>query len=67
MKVEDALRDRHEDRFDVVGLEDSRLLDANALSAHYLERIRAIELIAKDAGHSVPTLTLSWVLRNPAV
>ncbi|MBB3159011.1 L-glyceraldehyde 3-phosphate reductase [Microbacterium proteolyticum] len=46
---------------------DSRFLDASALTDDYLERIRGIEGVAREAGLSIPQLAVAWVLRDPVV
>ncbi|MEV7828242.1 aldo/keto reductase [Microbacterium enclense] len=46
---------------------DSRLLDASALTNDYLERIRGIDGVAREAGLSIPQLAVAWVLRDPVV
>lgn len=46
---------------------DSRFLDASALTDDYLERIRGIDGIAREAGLSIPQLAVAWVLRDPVV
>lgn len=46
---------------------DSRFLDASALTDDYLERIRGIDGVAREAGLSIPQLAVAWVLRDPVV
>ncbi|WP_295783644.1 aldo/keto reductase [uncultured Microbacterium sp.] len=46
---------------------DSRFLDASALTDDYLERIRGIDRVAREAGLSIPQLAVAWVLRDPVV
>lgn len=46
---------------------DSRFLDGSALTDDYLERIRGIEGVAREAGLSIPQLAVAWVLRDPVV
>lgn len=46
---------------------DSRFLDASALTDDYLERIRGIDGVAREAGLSIPQLAVAWVLRDTVV
>lgn len=46
---------------------DSRFLDSSALTDDYLERIRGIDGVAREAGLSIPQLAVAWVLRDPVV
>ena len=45
----------------------SRFLSAEKISDDYLERIRGIDVVAKERGQSIAQLALSWVLREPLV
>ncbi|WP_431074329.1 aldo/keto reductase [Microbacterium phyllosphaerae] len=46
---------------------NSHFLNGSALTDSYLERIRGIDRVAKDAGLSIPQLAIAWVLRDPVV
>ena len=46
---------------------NSHFLDGSALTDSYLERIRGIDRVAKEAGLSIPQLAVAWVLRDPVV
>nr|WP_314845161.1 aldo/keto reductase [uncultured Microbacterium sp.] len=46
---------------------NSHFLNGSALTDGYLERIRGIDRIAKDANLSIPQLAVAWVLRDPVV
>jgi len=46
---------------------NSHFLNGSALTDSYLERIRGIDRVAKDAGLSIPQLAVAWVLRDSVV
>jgi L-glyceraldehyde 3-phosphate reductase len=45
----------------------SRFLSPDRISAEYLERARALDVIAKERGQTLAQLALAWVLRQPLV
>ncbi|MFG6443810.1 aldo/keto reductase [Microbacterium sp. P06] len=45
----------------------SRFLTGSALTDDYLRRIRGIDVVAREAGLSIPQLAVAWVLRDPVV
>jgi L-glyceraldehyde 3-phosphate reductase len=46
---------------------EGRWLNADNIDETYLQRVRALNEIAKDRGQTLPQLALSWVLRVPEV
>jgi L-glyceraldehyde 3-phosphate reductase len=46
---------------------DSHFLNSSALTDDYLRRIRGIDVVARDAGLSIPQLAIAWVLRDEVV
>ncbi|MFC5502003.1 aldo/keto reductase [Lysinimonas soli] len=44
-----------------------RWIDESHISASYLERVRALDAIAKGRGQTLAQLALTWVLRHPQV
>lgn len=46
---------------------NSFFLNGSALTGDYLERIRGIDLIAREAGLSIAQLAIAWVLRDEVV
>ncbi|MFC9558149.1 aldo/keto reductase [Agromyces sp. NPDC056965] len=45
----------------------SRFLSPDRISGEYLERVRALDGIAKERGQTLAQLALTWVLRQPLV
>lgn len=45
----------------------SRFLSPDRISSEYLERVRALDGIAKERGQTLAQLALTWVLRQPLV
>ncbi|QEO15786.1 aldo/keto reductase [Agromyces intestinalis] len=45
----------------------SRFLSPEKISAEYLERVRALDAIAKERGQTIAQLAISWVLREPTI
>ncbi|HEX4057099.1 MAG TPA: aldo/keto reductase [Galbitalea sp.] len=46
---------------------EGRWIGASNVTGEYLERVRALNAIAKDRGQSLAQLALSWILRQPEI